>query len=353
MMLHEAIGAALSPQIQGLYVDAAFGRGVYSAELLRQIPPSCRLLVVCDPSDRASAAAAQELARKEQRIEAVIVCQLGEVAERLAGRQLAGVVVDLGIAFQQHGDDAFKGMSPVDDVPLDLRADPSRGQSASEWIRGATVAELAWVIHAYGEDDDPCAALRIAEAAMHWQERHGPYRTVFQLVDVIRKVKSATDERGLHPAKLTLQALRVFVNGELDQLDTFLNGIMPLLVPGARLAVVTVRRVEASCVKSFMRHHEDAHPLLATGSTTERLVELYPLMQTTEPWAVLQATEPLWPSADGGGRRPRSLATHVLQRVVRKSPPGSGGCHRNDAELFAQPAHLPFVGGAPSAAPTF
>merc|ERR1711879_980336 len=110
-----------------------------------------------------------------------------------------------------------------------------------------------------------------------------------------------------HPAKLTLQALRSFINGELEQLESFLDNVVPLLRPGARAAIVTTRRIEAALVKRFVRKHESSHPLLeaiVASGRPDRLQELYPLLQTQKPFAVQQACEPFWPTQTEGRRGP-------------------------------------------------
>ncbi|CAK0818175.1 unnamed protein product [Prorocentrum cordatum] len=126
---------------------------------------------------------------------------------------------------------------------------------------------------------------------------------------------------------------------------------MSLLAVGGRLAVVTTRRPEAATVKAFMRSRENPHPLLESASSAQRLSELYPLLQADTPFAVVQASEPLWPSSALGQRGPRSLACHVLQRTRRRQPQDQEGGDarlpaRGAAQLFSQPRPLPFGGGA-------
>lgn len=350
-MLREVVAAVLAPGLPGAYLDGAFGRGAYSEELLARLPPGGTLVVLADEvGDPEAAAAARALMRADGRVTAVLLESLGNAATALAGRRLAGVVVDLGFAHQQVSDEALRAATaPLAETPLDLRLRPSQGAPASEWLQGASVSELAWVIHAYGEDDDPLGALRIAEAVLDWQRRNGPYRRVAQLADVVRRVKTVPDERGMHPAKLVLQALRTFVNGELEQLDAFLEGVMPLLLPGGHLAIISTRRAEAALVKSFLRRHEESHPRFS-GRSASRLQDLYPLLKTDKPFAVRQACDPLWPTADGAnGRRPRALAAHVLERTARASravAAGAGGGPpvHSDEELFTRPKAPPFRG---------
>lgn len=357
-MLHEAVEAMLASGLKGIYVDAAFGRGMYSAEILRRLPPGARLIICTDGlADPASEAAVRELMKADARVEAVLSCPLGEVGAALAGRAVAGVVADLSVAWSN--EDPLKGLSCLDAVPLDLRVSSKRGIPAAEWLRTARAEELAWVLHAYGEDDDPLMALRLAEALLERQRRHGNYDTVFQFVDVAKRLKGMNDDRGLHPARLGLQALRSFVNGELEQFHDFLDDTFQLLAFGARMVVVTARRSEAATVKSFMRRHEDWNHYLCGNTGAERVLELYPLLQTTKPYAVVQACQPLWPSPTevGGRRAPRSLAAHVLLKVPRAAPPpdldpdpaaerrrATGPQPRPEEALFREPLPLPFAG---------
>eukprot|EP00927_Polykrikos_kofoidii_P055720 TRINITY_DN49935_c0_g1_i1.p1 TRINITY_DN49935_c0_g1~~TRINITY_DN49935_c0_g1_i1.p1 ORF type:complete len:538 (+),score=68.73 TRINITY_DN49935_c0_g1_i1:18-1631(+) len=355
-MVHEAVDAVLEPGVRGTYVDAAFGRGAYSSELLRNLPQESSLVICVDAvADPLAAVSARELMRTDSRVTAVLSCSLGEVGCALAGQEIVGVIADLSCAWLQ--DDPLKGSSCLNPSAFDLRANTTRGCAASDWLKTATVEEVAWVLHAYGEDDDPILALRLAEAIMERQRRNGPYQSVHQFADVARRLKGHNDERGLHPAKLAINALRVFVNGELEQLQDFMEDVMPLLSPRSRLAVVTTRRVEAAVVKSFIRRHEECHPSFVACASPRRLSELYPLLQTTANFAVVQACEPLWPSAiaDARGRRPpRSWATHVLERAPRQiranvsdscGESAGGPIVRQDHELFVQPCALPFGGG--------
>lgn len=343
MMVREAVGAIVLAALPGLYVDASFGRGHYSQELLKRLPPGGRLIILTDEEgDPAAARAARDLMRSDPRVEAVLPHCIGEARAALGEQQLAGALVDLGVAHHA-GDDLLRALSPVANVPLDLRVRPTRGVAASDWLQSASVSELAWVIHAYGEDDDPYGSLRVAEAIMDWQTKHGPYRTIAQLGDAIRQVRPH-NEQSTHPAKLVVQALRVFVNAEMEQLDAFLEGITPQIVPCGRLAIVSTRRVEVAMVKSFMRKHEDVHPLFA-NTPAWRLRELHPLVAAECEGAVRQACDPMWPAPDASGRRIRTLATHVIERTVRRSQMLLGSCGTQvGSERFVQPAPLLFQG---------
>merc|ERR1740121_589639 len=126
---------------------------------------------------------------------------------------------------------------------------PRCGQPFSDWLLRASPEEVAWVVREWGEDDDPIMALRIAEAVLDKQRQCGEYQSTLDLAEVIRQVKMGQDDRGQHPAKLTFQAFRVFINNEMEQLDAFMQASVPLLKKGARTVVITFKRPEAAAVK--------------------------------------------------------------------------------------------------------
>merc|ERR1712232_1107197 len=159
---------------------------------------------------------------------------------------------------------------------------PQSGTPFGDWLQTATAEEVAWIIREWGEDDDPIMPLRIADAVLSWQQKHGPYKSTLEIAEVIRQVKMGQDDRGQHPAKLSFQSFRVFINHEMEQLSAFLDGSVPLLRPGARAVVITFKRPEAAVVKRFLRDNEVPHPLLERAASPRRLRELYPLLQTSK-----------------------------------------------------------------------
>lgn len=189
-------------------------------------------------------------------------------------------------------------------------------------------------------------ALRIAEAVLDRQRRSGPFSTVFQLVEVVRRVKNNADGGGQHPARLALQALRIFVNGEMEELQRCLEGLCPLLRPSARCVVVTLRRAEAALVKAFIRLHENAPSSFAAVLSPQRLQELYPLLQTAEPYAVVQSVQPIWPQADDlkGKRGSRAAACQVFHRVARPGGLRAAPPPREYSALYVKPRLMEFRG---------
>jgi 16S rRNA (cytosine1402-N4)-methyltransferase len=264
-------------------------------------------------------------------------------------KNLGGVLIDLGGHMTQ-AEERSRGFSFVDDGPLDLRLNPDYGVPASEWLLTASVQELAWVIHEHGEDNDIIMAMRLAEGILERQHRLGPYKSSLELADVCREVKLGVDDRGQHPAKLTFQALRTFLNHEVEQLDAALRGAMLRLQPGGRCVIITYRRKQATQVKNFIRENEEADSRFAGFVTEQRLAELYPLLATDHPWSCRQSCEPLRPSQQDCERIPwaRPASVHILTKEARdfNKSPCRGIRPRSEAEQFKRPTPLPFQGAA-------
>jgi len=315
VLLQETLDALLAPGLPGIYVDGTFGRGGHSTEILKRLPPGGRL--VAFDVDPYAIAVGRELEKEDPRFR-IVHRPFGDIGDVLKGERLAGVMIDIGFSSPQV-DQQHRGFSVVEDGPLDLRMNPTSGVPFSEWLRTTTPAEVAWIVREFGEDDDPVMGLRIAEAVLAKQQQLGEYRSTLDLAEVIRQVKMGQDDRGMHPAKLSFQAFRVFLNREMDQLTAFMEASVPLLQPGARAVVITFKRPEAAAVKQFLREHEEPCSTLERTMSLERSKVLYPLLQTCKPFAVRQACPPLVPSQSevAVNRRCRSSMVHVLERLDR------------------------------------
>lgn len=345
VLRNETVDSLLAPGLEGVYVDGTFGRGGHSMEILRRLPANSRLIAFdVDPS---AIKVGQELEKQDERF-TIMHRPFGDIGSALAGLSLAGVMIDIGFSSPQV-DEQHRGFSVVDDGPFDLRMNPKHGIPASEWLQTVTVAELAWVIHEYGEDDDPIMSQRIAEAVLERQRRIGPYTSTLQIAEVIRKVKLGLDDRGQHPAKLTFQAIRVFLNQEMQQLDAFMENAMPLLQPGARMVVITFKKPEASAVKRFTRMHEKSHPQIEKIVNISRLAELYPLLTTTKPFAVRQVCDPKGPTQleIQQNKRARSSMVHALEKLSwdPRSSPCLGMLHKDPKLQLREPCPVPFGSG--------
>ncbi|MEO8203509.1 MAG: 16S rRNA (cytosine(1402)-N(4))-methyltransferase RsmH [Betaproteobacteria bacterium] len=244
VLLPEAV-TALAIRAQGTYVDTTFGRGGHSLAILAQLGPQGRL-VALDRDPEAIDAAAR-IADPRFSIAHAPFSQLGEVLDGLGIGQVDGVLFDLGVSSPQI-DDARRGFSFRMDGPLDMRMDPTRGESAAQWLARASESDIREVIKDYGEErfaKQIAASIVAARAA----EPLGRTRQLAQLVG--KAVR--TREAGQDPATRTFQALRIFVNRELEEVSLSLPQAGARLAPGGRLAVISFHSLEDRIVKHFIR----------------------------------------------------------------------------------------------------
>ncbi|MCC7325893.1 MAG: 16S rRNA (cytosine(1402)-N(4))-methyltransferase RsmH [Burkholderiales bacterium] len=248
VLLDEAV-AALAVRPDGTYIDATFGRGGHARALLALLGPTGRLLGI--DRDPAAESSAHALAESDPRFvfRRAWFSELPDVHAELALAPLDGVLLDLGISSPQI-DDAARGFSLRHDGPLDMRMDPSRGESAAEFIARATVRELTEVIHDYGEER---FAQSIAGAIAAARARAPIVRTR-QLREVVGQAIGARTrgDWSQDSATRTFQALRLFVNRELSELAHTLPAAVPLLRAGGRLAVISFHSLEDRIVKRFL-----------------------------------------------------------------------------------------------------
>ena len=251
VLLVEAVDALLT-DADGVYVDATFGRGGHSRRLLEALAPAARLVAFDRDPDAVAAASAGETAIADARF-AICHARFARMAEELAAlgiSQVHGVLLDLGVSSPQI-DDPERGFSFRFDGPLDMRMDPTRGESAADFLARADQQQIAEVIRDYGEER---FAVSIAKALVARRESGGAVRTTTELSEVVaRAVK--TREPGQNPATRTFQALRIFVNAELEELEQGLNAAMALLRPGGRLVVISFHSLEDRIVKTFIARH--------------------------------------------------------------------------------------------------
>ncbi len=244
VLLHEAV-AALQVQPQGIYVDGTFGRGGHSRLILQQLGSQGRLIAL--DKDPAAIAAGQEI--KDARLQLVHSGfeYLREVLRELSIDKVDGVLLDLGVSSPQL-DDAERGFSFRFDAPLDMRMDTSRGQTAAEWLATVDESLLAEVISDYGEERFAKQVARALVAARKEQA----IITTRQLSEVVAKVVR-TREPGKNPATRTFQAIRIYINRELEELTHILPQCVDVLKPGGRLVVISFHSLEDRIVKRFMR----------------------------------------------------------------------------------------------------
>ncbi len=249
VLLEEAV-AALVVKAGGTYVDATFGRGGHSRRILDALGPAGRLVAI----DRDPAAEAAARAWRDRRFifHRAWFSELPQVLDREAIATVDGVLLDLGLSSPQI-DDPGRGFSLRADGPLDMRMDPSRGESAAQWLAHATVAELKGVIADHGEER---FAQQIARAIVATRA-HEPVARTRQLAAIVAKAVGARPrgDWSQDPATRTFQAIRIFVNQELQELPLALDRILPRLDVGGRLAVISFHSLEDRVVKRFFRRH--------------------------------------------------------------------------------------------------
>jgi 16S rRNA (cytosine1402-N4)-methyltransferase len=258
-VLVEEVLAGLALRPAGLYVDATFGRGGHSARILEALGAQGRLVAI-DRDPEAIAAGRLRFAR-EPRLH-LVHGEFGELAALVRaqgiGAHCDGIVFDFGVSSPQL-DDAARGFSFLQDGPLDMRMDPTRGQPVSAWLARASVDEMRHVIARLGEER---FALGIAREIVRTRSVQPLTRTTALAALVARVVR--TREPGKHPATRTFQALRIWLNDELGQIGRGLAQALELLAPGGRLAAVSFHSGEDRLVKEFIRRHADPDPQLAS-----------------------------------------------------------------------------------------
>jgi 16S rRNA (cytosine1402-N4)-methyltransferase len=249
VLLHEAVDALLAqdpdaPARAGTFVDATFGRGGHSRLILSRLAPAGRLIAFDKDPDAVAEAARITDARFSMRHQGFR--QLGE----LPAASVAGVLMDLGVSSPQI-DNPARGFSFRGDGPLDMRMDTSRGETVASWLAHAEVAQIAEVIRDYGEER---FAVPIAKAIVARRQERGALATTAELADLVaRTVK--TREPGQDPATRTFQALRIFINAELEELQEALEGALDILQPAGRLVVISFHSLEDRIVKQFIAAH--------------------------------------------------------------------------------------------------
>ncbi len=245
VLLDEAVDS-LSIRPDGHYIDATFGRGGHSRLILSRLGAGGRLTAF--DKDPQAVAVASALAAGDERfsIRHEGFRSMAELPPACAD----GILMDLGVSSPQI-DDPARGFSFRHDGPLDMRMDPTRGESVADWLAEADVPQMAEVIRDYGEER---FAQQIAKAIDRRRQERGPVRTTAELAEVVAGAVK-TREPGKDPATRTFQALRIFINAELEELEQALSASLRLLRPGGRLVVISFHSLEDRIVKQFIARH--------------------------------------------------------------------------------------------------
>ena len=252
VLLAEAVTALLeSPLLQAespdksILIDGTFGRGGHTRALLGAIRPDAQLIAF----DKDVQAIAEAKKISDSRFQ-IIHSSFASMAQHAESASIAGVLLDLGISSPQV-DEAERGFSFRRDGPLDMRMNTTTGLTAAQWLNQASVDDIAHVIKTYGEER---FALPIAKAILARRELPQPLTTTMELANLVAGVIKKR-EPGQDPATRTFQALRIFINKELDDLALGLQAALELLKPGGRLVVISFHSLEDRIVKQFMQMH--------------------------------------------------------------------------------------------------
>jgi 16S rRNA (cytosine1402-N4)-methyltransferase len=311
VLLDEAV-AALAIRGGGTYVDATFGRGGHARRILAALHGTGRLVALDrDPEAERAASTIDDPAFTFRR---AWFSELPETLTELGIARIDGALLDLGISSPQI-DDAERGFSLRGDGPLDMRMDPTRGESAAAFLARADARELTEVIRDYGEERFAQSIARAIVAA----RANAPVDRTRQLAEIVAKAVGARTRGDWRqdPATRTFQALRIFVNRELEELALTLPRIVALLAPGGRLAVISFHSLEDRIVKRFMASSSEpwgGDPALARLPIADRLLPGTALVRVGR---AIRATD------DEVGRNPRarSATLRVAERTAHPLPP--------------------------------
>ena len=246
VLLHEAL-TALCIKHDGLYLDCTFGRGGHSRAILAELGASGRLIGF--DRDPSAVAVARNLAQEDPRFEIVHTAfsELETALDSLAVSRVHGILMDLGVSSPQL-DEARRGFSFQADGPLDMRMDPTSGESAADWIARADADEIAHVLWVFGEER---LSRRIARAIVEARELT-PIVTTTQLSQIVTSAQPKKDQNK-HPATRSFQGIRLHINGELTEVEQGLEAAMNRLEVGGRLAVISFHSLEDRLVKRALR----------------------------------------------------------------------------------------------------
>ncbi|CAM4201232.1 16S rRNA (cytosine(1402)-N(4))-methyltransferase RsmH [Acinetobacter dispersus] len=244
VLLHETVDGVLAGRDTGIFVDATFGRGGHTKLLLSKLDQNARVYAF-DKDPQALEVAAQ-LEQEDPRFK-IIHASFADIQSELAQiglTEVDGIMADLGVSSPQL-DQAERGFSFMQNGPLDMRMDNSQGLTAAEWLLKIEEEKLANIIYQYGEER---YSRRIAKAI----KLAGEMTTTAQLAEVV-KTAHPKWEKHKHPATRTFQAIRIAINKELDDIETFLPQAVTLLKPTAQLAVISFHSLEDRLIKQFIQ----------------------------------------------------------------------------------------------------
>jgi len=247
VLLNEAVNT-LNIRDNGIYIDATFGRGGHTRKILSQLGKKGHLIAIdCDPQ---AITAAKSIVDSRFTI---IQGSFSNLAQYVRKRNLVGhidsILFDLGVSSPQL-DDPQRGFSFMRNGPLDMRMDPSRGVSAAQWLLKAGIDEIAWVLKNFGEER---FAKQLAHAIVKRNQQQ-PMTKTFELAHLITNT-IPWHKKHKHPATLSFQAIRIYLNNELEEITRALEATLEILSPQGRLSVISFHSLEDRIVKNFIRQH--------------------------------------------------------------------------------------------------
>lgn len=295
VLLEESV-AALAIKPDGTYLDGTFGRGGHSRAILRSLSNSGRLIAFDkDPQAESSAEQFSEDPRFE-----FVRASFAEISSRVKTSELDGILLDLGVSSPQL-DNAERGFGFSDDGPLDMRMDTRAGMTAAEWLATAPEADIADVIKTYGEER---FAKRMASAIVKARAESPIIRTK-QLATIVAEANPKWEPHK-HPATRAFQAIRIFINRELEDLEIALGHTVDALSEGGRLVVISFHSLEDRIVKRFMRDQ-------ARG---QQLPKHVPVIDSDTGKTLNLVGKAVKPSTDEVQRNPRSRS--AIMRVAER-----------------------------------
>ena len=247
VLLHEAVvGLAIKPN--GIYIDGTFGRGGHSRLILSQLGEQGRLIAT--DRDPRAIEEAKTISDPRFQIFHTTFSAIPAVCEELGlTGKIDGILLDLGVSSPQL-DDAERGFSFMRDGPLDMRMDTTKGLSAAEWLDQVSIDDLTWMLKEFGEER---FAKRIATAIVNFNKTSGQKITrTLQLAQIISDAVPFKDKHK-HPATRSFQAIRIFINSELDELEKALSSALSVLAPEGRLSIISFHSLEDRMVKQFIK----------------------------------------------------------------------------------------------------
>lgn len=266
-VLSQEVLTALCIKHDGVYLDCTFGRGGHSISILKALGKSGRLIALDRDPDAVSVGRALELKDSRFQIFHTEFSALDQALILSEIKMLNGVLMDLGMSSPQL-DLGERGFSFQVDGPLDMRMNPSQGQSAADWLAKAHVDEITYVLRTYGEER---FSRRIARSIV-MNRREKPIDTTLKLAQIISDAQPKQDQHK-HPATRSFQAIRIHINQELFELEVALEKVITHLRPGGRLAIISFHSLEDRIVKRSLRNASrtpTGHPRMPLPDTVPK-----------------------------------------------------------------------------------